>query len=408
VAAGLVLVAGALLWLMPSRQAASGAEGTGVLRTATIRRGDLIRSVRIHGITEAVQSQTVAAPRLAGPGSGALVITKLAAAGSVIQPGDLLVEFDRQTQIKNALDRQAEYLDFVEQIKKKRAEHDAARALDNTELVQAANAVSAAELELRRNEVVSAIDAEKNQQNLAEARARLEQLKETVELKRRAAAAELRILEIQRDKARSAMEHAQKNTEKMAVRSPINGVAVLNTIWKGGQMGEVQEGDEIRPGVPFLQVVNPSAMQVRARVNQTDMPYLEEGQQVRVGLDAYPDLSFEGKVERIAAIGLTSGMNAKVRSFVIVFSINGSDPKLMPDLSASLDVELENRKGVLLAPRDAVRTEGNQNFVWVQRGSSFERRAVNVLATSDNEVALDGLEEGAVVMRIPQPEKERS
>jgi biotin carboxyl carrier protein len=402
-----VLVAGAL-WLSPSRQPATGTDGTPLLRTATVRRGDFVRTIRIHGITEAVQSQTVAAPRLAGPGSGALIITKLAAAGATIKPGDLLVEFDRQTQIKNALDRQAEYLDFVEQIKKKRAEHDAARALDNTELVQAANAVSAAELELRKNEVVSAIDAEKNQQNLAEAKARLEQLKETVELKRRAAAAELRILEIQRDKARSAMEHAQRNTEKMAVRAPIGGVAVLNTIWKAGQMGEVQEGDEVRPGVPFLQVVDPSAMQVRARVNQTDMPYIQEGQRVRVGLDAYPELSFQGKVERIAAIGLTSGMNAKVRSFVVVFSIQGSDPKLMPDLSAALDVQVENRQDALLAPRDAVRTESGQAFVWVQRGSGFERRAVTVLASSDVEVALEGVEEGAVVMRNPQPERERS
>src|SRR5581483_10164201 len=248
----LAAIAVAVTVAVTLRSRGSSTQGTESVRTAVIERRDFVRTLRITGTVEATQSYIVAAPSLTGGGFGSMVIPRLATAGSKVKKGDLLVEFDRQAQIKNALDKRAEYRDLVEQIKKKQAELAIARVKDETELKQAEDAVRAAELEVSRNEVVSRIDAEKNQANLEEARARLKQLQETFQLKRRAAQAELRVLEIQRDRARRAMVHAERNAEKMAVRAPLDGTVVLNTIWKSGQMGEVQEGDEVRAGVPFM------------------------------------------------------------------------------------------------------------------------------------------------------------
>jgi len=394
----LILVAVVLVW---SRRGTSADSPTGQLvRTATATRGDFLRTVRVHGIVEAIDSHAVAAPRLVGQNLSSLVITKLTLAGSVVRKGDLLVEFDRQNQVKAALDRQAEYRDFVEQIKKKQAEHDAARARDDTELRAAESALEVAALDMRKNEILPRIDIEKNQLNLEEATARLKQLRETYELKRRAAAAEIRVLEIQRDRALNAARHAEQNSDKMAVRSAIDGVVVFNPIWKSGQMADVQEGDEVRAGVPFLNVINPAAMQVRARVNQADVSHLRTGQSVTVRLDAYPDLVFPGTVERIAAIGVTSGLTDKVRGFYVRFAIHGSEPRLTPDLSAAVDVELDRRPGALLVPSDAVFSENGQSFVRVQNGSGFEKRAVKTGAANDTDIVIEaGLEPGTVVLR---------
>ena len=164
------------------------------VRTAKVERRDFVRSLRIHGTTAAVESFPITVPRMAGaPGGGQLIITKLAVSGTRVQPGDLLVEFDRQNQIRNALDRQAEYLDLIEQIKKKIAEQAAGKAKDDTELEQGRNDAEKARLEMRRNEVVSRIDAEKNKQRLEEAEAKLKQLEATCQLKRTAERADLRI-----------------------------------------------------------------------------------------------------------------------------------------------------------------------------------------------------------------------
>ena len=135
------------------------------------------------------------------------------------------------------------------------------------------------------------------------------------------------------------MQHSQANADLMQVRSPIDGLVVLNTIEQENGMREVQEGDQINPGVSFLEVIDPSSMQVRASVNQEDFLSLQIGQPAKIHLDAYPDLVFPGRLEEIAPIARSGYFSSKLRTFAVLFSIAGSDGRLMPDLSAGVDIE---------------------------------------------------------------------
>jgi len=395
-----VLVAGAIF----ARLNASGRSGPGhqSTRTAVVEQKDFVQKVRVNGIVEAVESHTIAAPRLSGQGLNTLIITRMVKNGSAVHQGDVLVEFDRQAQLKNVLDKEAEYKGLVAQIGKKEADQAALRAADETELKKAEDAQKTAELEVKKNEIVSKIDAEKNLQDLEQARATFLQLSQTFDLKRQAAKAELRILEIQRDRALTAMKWAQSNTQKMVVHSSMDGVAVINSMWKGGSMSDVQEGDEVRAGFPFMSVVNPARMQVRAKVNQADIEALREGQSVGIGLDAYPELSFSGKIAGIAAVAQTSAFSGKSRTLIVIFSINGTDPKLLPDLSSAVEIEIDRRPNALVAPRDTVMADNGKHFVEVRNGSTYDRREVKLGAANDAEqVIVSGVEKGAVLLRNP-------
>jgi HlyD family secretion protein len=296
--------------------------------------------LRLKGTTEAVQSRSILAPLLAGQSVPTLTIIHLTPAGTRVKKGDLLVEFDRQAQMRDFVDKQADYAKLVDQVAEERAKENSARAKDETELKTAEDNLRKAELEMQKTEIVSRIDAEKYQENLDEAKATFDQRRETFDLKRKAAQAAIRIFEIQRDRTQQTMMHAQANADLMQIRAPLEGVVVLNTIWKQERMGEVQEGDQVRPGVPFMQVVNPSAMQVRVMANQQDFPSLQVGQTAKVRLDAYPDLVFAAKLDQLAPIGESGDFSNKLRSFVVIVSIEGNDPKLMPDLSAAVDVDV--------------------------------------------------------------------
>jgi HlyD family secretion protein len=396
-----VVLAGAAVFLYGRQPADEGqADSGGRQTTFTVARRDFVRSVRLSGTVEAVQSTTIAAPRLAGPTANSLVITKLVRPGGTVSPGDLIVEFDRQDQIKNALDRRAELQDLEQQIAKREAQERAARAKDDSEMIIAESAIGRARLELSKNELLPKINAEKNTLALEQALATHKQLKATYELKRHAAAADIRILQIRRDRAASAERQAAGNADRMAIRAPIAGMAVVKTIWKGNNMADVQEGEEVRAGVPVVDIVNPNAMRVRARVNQADVNELKVGQAVRIGLDAYPALFFDGRVAQISPLGVTSVLSTKVRNFVVLVDVNGSHPNLMPDLSASLDVTLAQTPGAIVVPRDALRHDGDKTFVRVQRGSSFEDRSVTVGALNSHEAMIaSGLEAGTVIAR---------
>ncbi|HEY2468682.1 MAG TPA: HlyD family efflux transporter periplasmic adaptor subunit [Terracidiphilus sp.] len=329
-AAGILLAVLLVSWRM-SRHKLSTLGGR-----VTAGAGDSI--VRLTGKTEAVQSRAILAPVLAGQQVGTLTIVKLIPSGSRVKQGDILVEFDRAAQVRDFIDKKAQADDQNGKVLEAVAAEGAAKAKDETDIEQAETSLTKAELEMQKLELMSRIDAEKAKEDLDEARATLAQLKETFELKRQAAKASIRILEIQRDRTRETMVHAQTNASLMQIRSPIAGVVVFNTIWKQGNMGEVQEGDQVRPGVPFMQVVDPSSMQVHVQVNQQDLFALKVGEKASVHLDAYPDLVLPGRLESIDPMGKHGDFSSKLRIFSATFSIYGGDARLMPDLSAAVDV----------------------------------------------------------------------
>jgi HlyD family secretion protein len=318
--------------------------GPGLIPSAPVRAASSSATeqppgtLRLTGRTQAVQAQAILAPQIAGENLGTLTITFLAPAGSHVKRGDLLAEFDRTAQIRDFMDQQAKVSDENDKVLEAQAKEVADKATDETDIKQAEDALSKAQLEMQKVEILSRIDAEKAKETLDEAQATLAQLKDTFALKRKAAAASIQILEIQRDATKQAMQHAQANAALMEIRSPLDGIVVFNTIWKQGNMGEVQEGDQVRPGVPFMQVVDPGAMEVQAKVNQEDILALSVGQAARVHLDAYPDLVFPGRLEAIDPMGEPGDFSSKLRAFSATFSIQGADPRLMPDLSAAVEV----------------------------------------------------------------------
>ncbi|HEV2400940.1 MAG TPA: efflux RND transporter periplasmic adaptor subunit [Candidatus Sulfotelmatobacter sp.] len=337
--AAAVLIVGGFFGLMRTRDIPS--------RPASVTQAHLQNpehGLRLKGTTEAVQARAILAPLLSGQQIGTLTIVHLALNGAKVKQGDLLVEFDRQAQMRDIIDKQAEYQKLVDQVAVEQAKEAAARAKDETELKTAEDDLRKAKLEVQKEEIVSRIDAEKNQETLQESQATYDQLRETFDLKRKAAEAAIRSLEIQRDRTRQTMEHAKANSDQMQIRSPLDGVVVLNTIWKQGTMGEVQEGDQVRPGVPFMQVVNPAIMQVRVLANQQDFPSLRVGQSARIRLDAYPEMVLGGKIDQISPIGEGGDFSSKLRTFAVIVAIQGNDPKLMPDLSAAVDVDLDTQK----------------------------------------------------------------
>jgi HlyD family secretion protein len=175
-------------------------------------------------------------------------------------------------------------------------------------------------------------------------------------------------------------------------------------VWKTNTQAEVQEGEEVRAGVPVVDLVNPKAMRVRARVSQADINDLAVDQAVKIGLDAYPELSFDGRIAQISPVGVVSTLSPKSRVFVVLIDVNGSHPNLMPDLTASLDVTLSRLPGALVVPRDAVGTDGKTTFVRVKNGTSYKEQPVTVGATSALDVVLtSGVNEGAVVARNVAP-----
>ena len=368
----------------------AGANATSTMTTHVVERRDLDHVLRLHGTVEAESAVAIVVPRILGQNVNALIVTRLVPNGTRVRAGDLLVEFDRQAQLDLALEKKAEFRDLEEQVRKKQAEHEEQRAKDDTALKTAENAFALAGLEVDKNPLLPAIEAQKNLLLREAADAELRQLRRTYQLKREAARAELRTLEVRRDRARRAWQHADANAERLSVRAPIDGLAVLRSVWKGSRMGEPQEGEEVRTGLGLLDVVAEGAMRVRVKLNQSDMAGLTVGLPADVVLDAYPTKRYRGRLERIAPVA-TPGMSDKVRSVLATFSVEGRDAILTPDLSAAVDVRLASWKGAVTVPRHALAWRDAKPGVIVD--GTWRALTVQALTPTDAVVS-DGVKPG--------------
>ncbi len=383
-----------------TRRATTEALPTESSPTVIVERRDFVRPLRLSGTVQAVHSRAIIAPAIAGQTSGELVITKLVPAGTRVRQGDLLAEFDRQNEIKNYLDNRAKYMDLLNQIAKQQATESAARARDETAIQTASDDMKRAQLDMQKLELLSAIDQEKTRQQLQQAQAASKELRETFKLRRQAAAADLRSLEIQRDQARDDMLRSQHNEERMAIHSPIDGIAVIHSMWKGGRVAQAEEGDQVRAGFGFMDVIDQSAMQVLAKADQTDLLRLHEGQPAQVRLDAYPESVFSATLEGLNPVGTPGQFSQTVRTFAAAFSVKGSDARLMPDLSAAVDVQVERLSNVVVVPKNCVFEDGSGAYVRVKRAMNFERQPVKLGPANDLEVVVEsGLAPGEIVLR---------
>ncbi len=365
-AAGAVLLAAAaaIAYVRVAKTKPGTAAGEEV-RTARVVRGELPRTLRVSGMIGAKSFAAMVAPRMMGRqetgGGGQLILIKLVPGGSRVKKGDVVAEFDRQWQLLRIDDQQAQVVQAEADIAKRKAELAILRQASLQSLRAARADMEKAQLDLKTAEVRSSIDAEKLKLAVEEASARYKQLQADAPLLEASQAAEIRALEYKRDRQRIDKQRAERNAERMLVRAPMDGVAVMQTTWRGNQPGMVQEGDQVFPGSLFMVIIDPSAMILNATLNQVDSQELRLGQSAEIRLEAYPNESWPARLISLGAMaggsayGMRGGSRALfVKQIPLRFAIQANDRRLIPDLSASATVRLGTEKDVVLAPREAI------------------------------------------------------
>jgi multidrug resistance efflux pump len=297
----------------------------------------LRHAVRATGTIRAVKSMTVMVPRIEGQG-GNLTLATIAENGTTVKVGDSLATFDRAAELKTLRDAQTKLDDIQHQIEEKKAEHISNAEKRISDLAQAQADLKKAQIESRKGPVLSALDQEKNKVKVADAQEHVSSLQRSNRFHDLAEQSDLRVLELQRDRSQVAVDRQNRNAEKLLVKAPLNGMVALQNIFRNNSMGHAQEGDQLWPGSPLLRLFDPSEMDVEVSVGEPDGAVLVPGAKAIVHLDAFPEIKFTAHFTSASPMA-TSPLGMSVKSFTARFRLDQSDPHLLPDLSAAVDIE---------------------------------------------------------------------
>jgi multidrug efflux pump subunit AcrA (membrane-fusion protein) len=409
VAALVILGAGAAAALQVLGKAESRS-----IPTTRVQRGDLDLTVYTRGELRPIRSTLLVAP----PVRGQLQITFLAKSGERVKAGDPVIEFDSSEQEYNIEQARSELMQAEQEITKAKADAEVQVAQDQVALLTAKFEVRRAELEVSRNELVSTIDARKNDLALEEAKRRLAQLEGDIKSRAVTAGAGVKVLEQKRNRQRVQLDRAEADLKMLKIVAPFDGLVTVKEnqdasggfFYTGMVLPEFRQGDLVFPGRTVAEVLDVTQMEVMAKVSEIDRSRIEAGQKVEVQVDARPAQKFSGKVKAVAgqaSRGMFWESSGSDRKFDVSFVLDVAEIPIRPGVTCDVQIMGEQVKNALLLPRQAVFEKDGKPVVYARKGESFEPLVIKVLHRSESRVAIEGVNEGQEVA-LADPSKSDS
>jgi HlyD family secretion protein len=382
--------------------------------TTKVTRGDLKLDVYATGELRSGRSISLIAPPISG---GSLRIVQLAATGTAVKAGDVVIEFDPAEQQYALEQARSELNEAGQEIVKMKADAEVQAAAEKVALLTARYDVRRAELDVLAGELISAIEAKKRALNLEEAKRRLAQLEQDAKSRTVTSAAGLAALQEKRNKAQIAMDRATATIETLVMRSPMDGLVALRTNpdagggfgFPGMVLPEYRVGDTIGPGRPLADLLETGQMQIRARVNENDRANLAVGQTASIRVEAAPGRQFAGRIVSLGALASRGNWweSAQAsRQFDAFFQIDDRDARLRAGGSVRIIVAGRAVENTLQVPRQAIFAREGKAVVFVRDRDHFAPREIKVSHRSENRVAVEGIDEGTEVALV-DPEATR-
>jgi HlyD family secretion protein len=179
---------------------------------------------------------------------------------------------------------------------------------------------------------------------------------------------------------------AQRSYAAANIRSPISG-----TVYSV----PVSEYDYVPAGEDLLDVADLNLIQVRAYFDEPEIGKLAVGQQVKIVWDAKPNRIWHGHVEQVPSTVITYGTRNVGECLITVDDARGD---LLPNTNVTVTVTTQQRKDVLSIPREALRTDGPQNYVYRIVSGKLLRTPVQLGVVNLTRVEIvSGLNDGDVV-----------
>ncbi len=324
---------------------------TDQIATTRVRQNDVIVKSFARGELRAVRSATLTAPNL----FGTVQVTRMAPIGAFAREKDLVVEFDDSEVLSRVEEKQLEIDQVDEQIKKNTADLQMRNNQDQVEILSAQYGVRRAELEVKRNELLSAIDQKKNLLTLEEAKRRLKQLESDIKSRQVQAQAQLAVLGENKKKALLELQRERQRLTQVKLLAPISGLVAVRQnrtgfMFPGMQIPDIREGDQVQPGIPVADVLDLSEMEVIAKVGELDRANLREGQDATLMLDALPDKPLHGRIKSMSGTASSNAFSFDpAKKFDVIFSIQmnellsalGAKPEQIQKILATAE---QNRK----------------------------------------------------------------
>lgn len=272
-------------------------------KTQEVDRGDIIQGISANGALSPVVLVNV------GTQVSGTVIKLHADFNDHVQSGQILVELDPSLFQAQVAQDQASLMNALSNLKLAKIKEQRSRSL------------------FEKN-FVSATDVDQSQQTLEAAQAQVAM-------------------------AQAQLERNRTNLRYTIIRSPISGVVVARNV----DLGQTVAASFQTPTL-FQIAQDLRQMQIDTSIAEADVGAINIGQSVKFTVDAFPEQHFSGTVKQIR---LNPAIQQNVVTYNVVVLVDNADGKLLPGMTAHVQININQRTDVLRIPNAALRYKPNSN-----------------------------------------------
>ena len=196
-----------------------------------------------------------------------------------------------------------------------------------------------------------------------------------------------------REAFRKTTARRQEDEARMAkteLKAPFAGIVGLR---------QISSGAYLRAGDDIARLDKIDAMKLDFRVPETFLGKITREQPVRVGVDAFPDKPFQGRVYAVE-----TSVDEKTRTVMLRARVPNPGLQLKPGMFARVSLQLESRGSVVVVPEQAVNPRGDKYFLFKVVDGKADRVEVTLGARRPGEVeVIRGVAAGEMVITENQP-----
>jgi HlyD family secretion protein len=220
-----------------------------------------------------------------------------------------------------------------------------------------------------------------NRASLAKARANLQALEARKQDLTQRSSAIVQSAALRESEAQDQVSSLEAQVRSATVIAPFDGT--LYSL-------PVNRGDYVKIGDTLAEMADLRHVRVRAFVDEPDLGGLEPNQDVEVTWDAKPGRIWTGHTELMPKQVVSRGMRSVGE---VLCSVDNAKLELLPNVNVEVRILVRERHGVIVVPREAVREEDGQHYVFLLTGNTLERRNISIgIASASKYEVTAGLE----------------
>jgi len=148
---------------------------------------------------------------------------------------------------------------------------------------------------------------------------------------------------------RASLDLARQRLEDATLRAPIAGTIISRPVTQG-QI--ITAATSPNGGTTLMTIADLARVRMRVTIDEVEMGNIRVGEQATVQVDAFPERSFDGVIEKVEPQAVVS---QGVTFFPVLVSISNKDGLLMPGMNGEVTIKAADLTNVVQAPIDAIR-----------------------------------------------------